>query len=155
MAEYILARGAAQDSGDGTSNLDQSTLRSDLADGFRFPVLTSLLRDFAAMSEASPRSGKGSGRRGRKARAKVPCDECIAKASQKNEPSASLELCGNCTAALHRPRPGKTKEQANTRKVRKQSHTVIDTALGIHTEPVAMPCESALPVAFNGSTDYC
>lgn len=143
MAEYIEALRGPQDAlVNHSSHFSSQSIDSvDLTSNFRFPILASLLQDFVDMGEANKRSGKGSGRRGRKPHAKVPCDECIARASQKNEPNASLELCESCTSVLHRLRARKQPEQANTRKVRKQSHTVIDTALGIHTEPVAMPCE--------------
>lgn len=140
--EYIVTRRGAEDAVSTLPSRNDGQSGSQQFDLSRFPVIASLLRDFAEMSEASPRSGKGSGRRGRKAHAKVPCDDCIARASRKTEPAATLELCEKCTAALHRPRGRKQQEQANTRKVRKQSHAVVDTALGIPAEPVAMPCES-------------
>lgn len=149
MMSYKMATGAAEDAFDETSilALDQSVHRPGSRSGFVFPIISSLLLDFAEMSEASTPSGKGSGRRGRKPPAKVPCDDCIARASEKTGPSATLELCENCTATLHRPRGRKQQEQANkanTRKARRQSYAVLDTALGIHAEPVAMPCESII-----------
>ena len=93
---------------------------------FTFPILTALLRDFQAMS-ASTSSLKGSGRpRGRRAAAKVPCDECIARASEKKEEGATIELCERCTAVLHRPR--RKQEPPNVKRVRRQSNAIIDTA---------------------------
>lgn len=65
--------------------------------------------------------------RGRKPSAKVPCDDCIARASEKNN-GASIELCEKCLSTLHRPRK-KPQEQANVRRVRRQSNAIIDTAL--------------------------
>ena len=144
MGEYLVALRGPQDALDEPSHhsLGQAIDSSGPTSTFRFPIIASLLRDFAAMSEANARSGKGSGRRGRKPHAKVPCDDCITRASQKTEPAATLELCEKCTTALQRPRGGrKQQELANTRRVRKQSHAVLDTALGIHAEPVDMPCE--------------
>lgn len=65
--------------------------------------------------------------RGRKPSAKVPCDECIARASEKND-GASIELCDKCLSTLHRPRK-KQPEHANVKRVRRQSNAIIDTAL--------------------------
>lgn len=147
MAEYIVAQRVPHDAPvqpSGQSSASQDVNHTVPAQPSRFPIITSLLRDFAHMSERSGASGKGSGRRGRRAQAQVPCSDCIQRASEKSGGSAALELCADCMKALHRPRARKQQEQPNTRKVRKQSHTVIDTALGIRTEPIAMPCE--LPV---------
>ncbi len=81
------------------------------------------LQDLFDMS-SSTKTGRP---RGRRAAARVPCDECIARASSKDE-GASIELCEKCTSALKRPRR-KQQEQANIRKVRRQSNAIIDTAL--------------------------
>ncbi|KAK3109606.1 hypothetical protein LTR53_016957, partial [Teratosphaeriaceae sp. CCFEE 6253] len=77
-------------------------------------------------------------RRGRRAGAKVPCDECIARASLETDKHAHIELCESCTAVLHRPR-NKKQEAANVRRVRQQSSAIIDTALGSSTDPVTLP----------------
>lgn len=144
MSDYIVVDSTTPNAydGDASYSLTRPVNRSDTADTFRFPILASLLRNFADMSEGVPQSGKGSGRRGRRPRAKVPCDECITRASRKNEPAATLVLCESCTSILHRPRARKQQEAANTRKVRKQSHAGPETGPGVHTEPVAMPCKS-------------
>ena len=90
--------------------------------------LVNRLGDLHSMSEHSSSSGTKTGRpRGRRAAAKVPCDDCIARASEKNE-GGPLELCEKCTATLHRPRR-KQQEQPNVRRVRRQSNAIIDTAL--------------------------
>ena len=141
MAEYITPRVAGDGSPDSSCHSFSQSIEQITSTGScRFSVIASLLHDFAAMTETPSRPGKVTGRRGRKPHAKVPCDDCIARASRK-ESTATLELCEKCTAALQRPRGKKQQEQASTRKVRKQSHAVLDTALGIRAEPVAMPCK--------------
>lgn len=146
MMQYKTALGAAQDDSDGSISAhgNRATIPSRSIKLSQFPIISSLLLDLVGMSDGTPSTGKGSGRRGRKPRAKVPCDDCIARASLRKGQSATLELCDLCTAALHRPRTQKPKEQANVRKVRKQNHAVLDAALGINTEPVAMPCKLSL-----------
>lgn len=95
---------------------------------FSFPILSSILREFNAMSESNTGKSKTGRPRGRRAAAKVPCDECIARASAKKEEGASIELCEKCTAVLQRPRR-KPQEQPNVKRVRRQSNAIIDTAL--------------------------
>ena len=95
---------------------------------FTFPILSSLLREFQAMSESTSSSSKTVRPRGRRPAAKVPCDDCIARASAKKEEGAAIELCEKCTAALHRPRR-KQQELPNVKRVRRQSNAIIDTAL--------------------------
>ena len=95
---------------------------------FAFPILSALLRDFQAMSESSPSSSKTGRPRGRRAAPKVPCDDCIARASSRKEEGGVLELCERCTAALNRPRR-KQQEEPNVKRVRRQSNAIIDTAL--------------------------
>ena len=95
---------------------------------FTFPILTALLRDFHAMSESGSTGSKTGRPRGRKAAAKVPCDDCIARASTKKDEGAAIELCEKCTSALNRPRR-KQQEQPNVKRVRRQSNAIIDTAL--------------------------
>lgn len=65
--------------------------------------------------------------RGRRPAAKVPCDDCIARASSAKGETASIELCERCTAVLHRPR--RRQELENVKKIRRQSNAIIDTAL--------------------------
>lgn len=78
----------------------------------------------------TPTSGSSkTGRpRGRRAAPKVPCDACIARATEKKDEGTSIELCESCTAALHRPRR-KQQEPPNSKKIRRQSAAIIDTAL--------------------------
>lgn len=66
--------------------------------------------------------------RGRKPSARVPCDECIARASAKND-GASIELCEKCLSTLHRPRKKQQLEQPNVKRVRRQTNAIIDSAL--------------------------
>ncbi|KAK5110877.1 hypothetical protein LTR85_000715 [Meristemomyces frigidus] len=65
-------------------------------------------------------------------------EDCIARASEKDDPSASIELCDDCTAVLHRPRR-RQPEAPNIRRVRRQDNAIIDTVLGARTDPVALP----------------
>lgn len=95
---------------------------------FTFPILSALLREFQAMSGSTSSSSKTGRPRGRRAAAKVPCDDCIARASAKKEEGAAIELCEKCTTALHRPRK-KQQELPNVKRVRRQSNAIIDTAL--------------------------
>lgn len=105
--------------------------------------LSSLTISSMSSSSADSNSGTGtpSGRpRGRRAAIRVPCDECIQRASENKQ--GNIELCDKCTAVLHRPRRAAQKETANPRKVRRQSHAIIDTALGIRTENPTLPWSS-------------
>ena len=95
---------------------------------FSFPILSALLRDFHDMTESTTSSMKPVRQRGRRPAAKVPCDDCIARASAKKDEGAAIELCEKCTAVLHRPRR-KQQEQPNVKRVRRQSNAIIDTAL--------------------------
>ena len=92
---------------------------------YAFPLIPALLQDLQAMSASSSKSGRP---RGRRAAPKVPCDDCIARASEKKDAGVDIELCEKCTAILHRPRR-KQQEQANTKRTRQQSNAIIDTAL--------------------------
>ncbi|KAK5174928.1 uncharacterized protein LTR77_000064 [Saxophila tyrrhenica] len=98
------------------------------------------LQDLTNMSDRASSSGSSSKRpRGRRAAPKVPCDECIVRASEKKDGSSGgIELCEKCISSLKRPRR-KQQEQANVRKVRRQSNAIIDTALGVRTDPIDMP----------------
>ncbi|KAK1820240.1 hypothetical protein LTR12_005391 [Friedmanniomyces endolithicus] len=81
-------------------------------------------------------------RRGRRAGVKVPCEDCIARASQTHDKTANIELCDICTAVLHGQRKKlPTAETANVRRVRRQSNAIIDVALGPSstTDPVTLP----------------
>jgi len=75
--------------------------------------------------------------RGQPAAAKVPCDDCIARASSTKGKNASIGLCEHCTAVLHRTR----RKQATplVRRVRRQSNTIIDTVLGARGDPIDLP----------------
>ncbi|KAF7185281.1 Aspercryptin biosynthesis cluster-specific transcription regulator atnN [Pseudocercospora fuligena] len=88
-------------------------------------------------TQSSSSSSKGP--RGRRSGVKVPCDECIQRASQTGTEGNNLELCEKCTAVLNRPRKKQEDQPSNVRRVRRQSHAIIDTALGIHTEQPALP----------------
>lgn len=86
----------------------------------------------------SPQASSSTPRpRGRRGTVKVPCDECIARASEKDDKDATIELCERCTLVLHRPR--RRQEAPNVRRVRRQSNAIVDVALGGRTEPVAAP----------------
>ncbi|KAK0913879.1 hypothetical protein LTR91_011977 [Friedmanniomyces endolithicus] len=79
-------------------------------------------------------------RRGRRAGVKVPCDDCIARASQIHDKNANIELCDICTAVLHGQRKKPPTEAANVRRVRRQSNAIIDVALGSSsTDPITLP----------------
>ena len=86
----------------------------------------------------SAQAGSSTKRRGRKAGVKVPCDDCIARASHVTDKNANIELCEKCTAVLQRPRM-KQQEAPNIRRVRRQSNAIIDAALGASTDPVTLP----------------
>lgn len=88
-----------------------------------------------ATSGGAPSSSSGRPR-GRRPATRVPCDACIARASQNKQ--ENIELCDKCTAVLHRPR-NRPKETPTTRRVRRQSHAIIDTALGIRTDEPSLP----------------
>lgn len=89
---------------------------------------------FFTMKRSSSQSATK--QRGRRGTVKVPCDDCIARASRSNGQNASIELCDRCTSVLHRPR---RRQDQPVRKIRRQSNTIIDAALGVRTEPVAVP----------------
>jgi hypothetical protein len=76
--------------------------------------------------------------RGRKPGAKVPCDDCIARASRQQNQNAPLELCARCTQVLSRSRPREEQPRV-TQKIRPQSHVILDTVLGAQTGPQALP----------------
>ncbi|KXT06176.1 hypothetical protein AC578_1412 [Pseudocercospora eumusae] len=88
-------------------------------------------------TQSSSSSTKGP--RGRRSGVKVPCDECIQRASRTGTEGNNLELCEKCTAVLSRPRKKQEDQPSKIRRVRRQSHAIIDTALGIHTEQPALP----------------
>ncbi|EME89703.1 uncharacterized protein MYCFIDRAFT_193553 [Pseudocercospora fijiensis CIRAD86] len=92
--------------------------------------------------KTQPSSSSSKGLRGRRSGVKVPCDECIQRASQTGTEGNNLELCDKCTAVLSRPRKKQEDRPSNIRRVRRQRHAIIDTALGIHTEQPAMPWSS-------------
>lgn len=75
--------------------------------------------------------------RGRRLAAKVPCDNCIARASCTKGKNVNTELCENCTAVLHRPR--RKQETTLDQRVRQQSNAIIERALGAGGDPVNLP----------------
>ncbi|TKA27600.1 hypothetical protein B0A50_04432 [Salinomyces thailandicus] len=77
--------------------------------------------------------------RGRRAGIKIPCDECIARASEQNDLDANVELCERCTNVLHQPRRRQAEGVTTQKVVRRQSNAIIDTALGVRTAPVELP----------------
>jgi hypothetical protein len=88
---------------------------------------------------SSPASSSSTGRpRGRRPGAKVPCDDCIARASENPDKNANIQLCERCTNILQRPKR-RQQETANVRRVRRQSNAIIDTVLGARTDPVDLP----------------
>ena len=99
----------------------------------------SVLCDLDMSSPESTASSKrtGRGRGGRRAAVKVPCDDCIKRASEQKDDS-NIELCERCTNILHRPR-GRKQDAPVTRRMRRSSTAIIDTALGVRTDPVALP----------------
>ena len=125
MREYIEASGARKEV---LFEPHQRPALQNKRAAFTFPILSALLRDFQNMSEPTASSSRTGRPRGRRAAAKVPCDDCIARASAKHGESASIELCEKCTAVLHRPRR-KQQEEPNVKRVRRQSNAIIDTAL--------------------------
>ena len=125
MGEYIEGR---PDPKEGLIEPQRQPIHRSERTVFTFPILTALLCEFQAMSGSASSSSKTGRPRGRRAAAKVPCDECIARASEKREEGTAIELCEKCTAALHRPRK-KQQEQPNVKRVRRQSNAIIDTAL--------------------------
>ena len=124
MAEYIEARSPDE----GLAGSRQSSLDSQRRTVFSFPILSALLREFKDMSASTAKTAKPGRTRGRRPAARVPCDDCIARASTKKDEGAAIELCETCTATLHRPRR-KQQEQPNVKRVRRQSNAIIDTAL--------------------------
>lgn len=125
MLEYIEARGGLED---GALKPRQPPSSTQGRTVFSFPILTALLREFHEMSTQAGSSSKTGRPRGRRAAPRVPCDDCIARASTQKEEGATIELCEKCTAVLHRPRR-KQQEQPNVKRVRRQSNAIIDTAL--------------------------
>lgn len=125
MEEYIEGPVRPKD---GSIQLSQPSVDQQRPTVFSFPILSALLREVHAMSGSTSSSTKTGRPRGRRAAAKVPCDECIARASTKKDEGSAIELCEKCTAALHRPRR-KQQEQPNVKRVRRQSNAIIDTAL--------------------------
>lgn len=109
-------------------------------------ILSNLLPFFTqAMSSApqsnfsSPPSASSTPREGNNRRGcvKVPCDDCIQRASDGGN-NAFTQLCEQCMRSLHRPR--RRQRQAPTaNKVRRHTNAIIDTALGLHTDPVTLP----------------
>lgn len=125
MEEYIEGPGRPKE---GSIQPLQPSVDQQRRTVFSFPILSALLHEVHAMSESSTSSTKTGRPRGRRAAAKVPCDDCIARASTKKDQGAAIELCEKCTAVLHRPRR-KQQEQPNVKRVRRQSNAIIDTAL--------------------------
>lgn len=68
---------------------------------------------------------------------KIPCDDCIQRASQDTSKS-SIELCDECTRLLHRPRR-RAQQTANIGRIRRRTDAIIDTALGSPSTPVSVP----------------
>lgn len=76
-------------------------------------------------------------RRHRKGAIKVPCDDCIQRAS-RGDIKASIELCEECMQTLHRPRRRQV-EAPSAKKIRRHTNAIVDTALGLHTDTVTLP----------------
>ena len=93
-----------------------------------FPILLLSRIEIANMSSSASRSTKTGRPRGRRAAARVPCDDCIARASEEKKDGTTIELCNSCTAVLHRPKR-RQQEQPAAKRSRKQSSTVVDTDL--------------------------
>jgi len=73
----------------------------------------------------------------RKNTVKIPCDDCIQRASQGGN-NASIQLCDECMRLLHRPRK-RAPQPANVGRIRRHTDAIIDTALGLHLAPVSVP----------------
>lgn len=73
----------------------------------------------------------------RKNAVKIPCDDCIQRASQDTNKSG-IELCDECTRLLHRPRR-RAQQTANIGRIRRRTDAIIDTALGSPSTPVSVP----------------
>jgi hypothetical protein len=73
----------------------------------------------------------------RKDTVKIPCDDCIQRATQGGN-NASMELCEDCMRLLHRPRK-RAAQTANVDRIRRHTDAIIDTALGLHLTPVSVP----------------
>jgi hypothetical protein len=89
-----------------------------------------------ASTSSSPHPKRGSGLR--KNAVKIPCDDCIQRASQRDN-NASIQLCEDCMRLLHRPRKRATPQPANVGRIRRHSDAIVDTALGLHLTPVTVP----------------
>ncbi|KAK5698463.1 hypothetical protein LTR17_023638 [Elasticomyces elasticus] len=105
----------------------------------RLTVPLSIFRAFAILPLImSAQAGPSAKRRGRRAGVQVPCDDCIARASNIQDKTGNIELCEACTSVLHKPRK---KEAPNVGRVRirRQSNAIVDTALGASTTPITLP----------------
>jgi hypothetical protein len=94
----------------------------------------------APTATPKPASTSSSSRREsgiRRTSVKVPCDDCIQRASQDTNGS-SIQLCENCMRLLHRPRR-RAPQPANIGRIRRHTDAIVDTALGLHTTPVSVP----------------
>ena len=89
-----------------------------------------------ASTSSSPHPRRGSGLR--KNAVKIPCDDCIQRASQGDN-NASIQLCEDCMRLLHRPRKRATPHPAHVGRIRRHSDAIVDTALGLHLAPVTVP----------------
>ncbi|KAF2721735.1 hypothetical protein K431DRAFT_268128, partial [Polychaeton citri CBS 116435] len=87
--------------------------------------------------------------------ARVPCDDCISRASASGSSGNGLELCDGCRTALQR-RPGSTNKKArldvfNVRRVRRHGGVVKEAALVATTSPTAASRPD--PIFLSWSTD--
>ena len=85
---------------------------------------------------STPHPRRGSGLR--KNAVKIPCDDCIQRASQGGN-DASIQLCEDCMRLLHRPRKRGPPQPANIGRIRRHTDQIIDTATGLHLTPVTVP----------------
>lgn len=69
---------------------------------------------------------------------KIPCDDCILRASQEGS-NANIQLCEDCMRLLHKPRRRAAPQPANVGRIRRHTDAIIDTALGLHLAPVTIP----------------
>ncbi|KAF2770338.1 hypothetical protein EJ03DRAFT_66168 [Teratosphaeria nubilosa] len=121
-------RGEPQDFIDLTLPLYQSDTNTSLKS-------PSIMSQPAAGSPAN--SGPPAKRpRGRRPGIQVPCDACIARASQNTDKGGELQLCGRCTAALKRPKA--RNETAGIRRRQRQSWSADITALGPQSNGVEL-----------------
>jgi hypothetical protein len=98
------------------------------------PPSTPILKPTSTSSSPHPRRATSV----RKNAIKIPCDDCIQRASQGGN-NSNIQLCDDCMRLLHRPRKRAPPQPANVGRIRRHTDAIIDTALGLHLTPVSVP----------------